>query len=157
LRLTIAGIDDLIGTGTRSAEIQANQPTTMAEKKIAKTSASAAEAPVKPAAAKKAAKKAPAKKSAKAVEEVAATPTPAPAPAAATQAAKKAAKPAAKKSPAKKSAVKPEPVAPAKPVATPDMIARAAYLNYRRRVELGLPGDSQTDWLEAERQLGVSH
>jgi hypothetical protein len=33
-----------------------------------------------------------------------------------------------------------------------DWIARAAYLNYRRRVEQGLPGDSQSDWLEAERQ-----
>jgi hypothetical protein len=33
-----------------------------------------------------------------------------------------------------------------------DAIARAAYLNYRRRVELGLPGDAKGDWLEAERQ-----
>ena len=38
---------------------------------------------------------------------------------------------------------------PAKP--SPDVIARAAYLNYRRRVEQGLPGDSHGDWLEAER------
>ena len=36
---------------------------------------------------------------------------------------------------------------------TPDMIARAAYLNYRRRIEQGLPGDRESDWLEAERQL----
>ena len=36
---------------------------------------------------------------------------------------------------------------------SPDAIARAAYLNYRRRVELGLPGDSHSDWLEAERSL----
>jgi hypothetical protein len=36
---------------------------------------------------------------------------------------------------------------------TADAIARAAYLNYRRRVEQGLPGDSRGDWLEAERQL----
>jgi hypothetical protein len=35
-----------------------------------------------------------------------------------------------------------------------DAIARAAYLNYRQRVEKGLPGDSRGDWLEAERQLG---
>lgn len=35
---------------------------------------------------------------------------------------------------------------------TLDAIARAAYLNYRRRVELGLPGSSQGDWLDAERQ-----
>ncbi len=34
-----------------------------------------------------------------------------------------------------------------------DSIARAAYLNYRRRVEQGLPGDSHGDWLEAENQL----
>lgn len=33
-----------------------------------------------------------------------------------------------------------------------DTIARAAYLNYRRRVEQGLAGDSHSDWLEAERQ-----
>ena len=35
-----------------------------------------------------------------------------------------------------------------------DVVARAAYLNYRRRVEQGLPGDSHGDWLEAERQMG---
>jgi hypothetical protein len=34
---------------------------------------------------------------------------------------------------------------------SPDVIARAAYLNYRRRIEQGLPGDSHGDWLEAER------
>ncbi len=34
-----------------------------------------------------------------------------------------------------------------------DDLARAAYLNYRRRVELGIPGDSRSDWLEAERFL----
>jgi hypothetical protein len=33
------------------------------------------------------------------------------------------------------------------------MIAREAYLNYRRRIEQGLPGDRESDWLEAERQL----
>jgi hypothetical protein len=33
------------------------------------------------------------------------------------------------------------------------MIARVAYLNYRRRLEQGLPGDSRSDWLEAEKQL----
>ncbi len=71
----------------------------------------------------------------------------------ATKAAKKA---AAKKAPVKKAATKaPKPVATkaaAKP--TPDAIARAAYLNYRRRVEQGLPGDSHGDWLAAEKQLG---
>jgi hypothetical protein len=45
--------------------------------------------------------------------------------------------------PAKKVAVKP----------SLDAVARAAYLNYRRRVEQGMPGDSQGDWLEAERQF----
>lgn len=72
--------------------------------------------------------------------------------------AKKAAKKAvAKKAPAKKTAA-PAKKAAAKKVAPPkpslDLIARAAYLNYRRRVEQGLPGDSHGDWLEAERQMG---
>ncbi len=49
---------------------------------------------------------------------------------------------AAKKAPAKKAAAKP----------SLDVVARAAYLNYRNRVEKGLPGDSHGDWLEAERQ-----
>jgi len=31
-----------------------------------------------------------------------------------------------------------------------DAIAKAAYLNYRRRIENGMPGNSQSDWLEAE-------
>ena len=48
----------------------------------------------------------------------------------------------AKKAPAKKTAAK----------ASLDAVARAAYLNYRNRVEKGLPGDSHGDWLEAERQ-----
>jgi hypothetical protein len=59
-------------------------------------------------------------------------------------AAKEAAPAVAKKAPAaKKAAAKP----------SLDVIARAAYLNYRRRVEQGLPGNSQGDWLEAERQF----
>ena len=32
-------------------------------------------------------------------------------------------------------------------------IAKAAYLNYRRRMDLGLPGDHHSDWLEAERSF----
>ena len=64
--------------------------------------------------------------------------------------AKKAAKPA-KKAAAKKVA----PKVSEKP--SPDMIARAAYLNYRRRVEQGLPGDSHGDWLEAERHCSANH
>jgi hypothetical protein len=72
---------------------------------------------------------------------------------------------AAKKAPPKKAVarVKPAPEVaaepPEKPAAKPaerpplDAVARAAYLNYRRRVEQGLPGDSHGDWLQAERQL----
>ena len=69
------------------------------------------------------------------------------------KAAKKAAKNAAAKAPAKKAAK-----AAAKPAAkpSPDAIAQAAYLIYRRRVELGLPGDSHSDWLEAERSFGTA-
>jgi hypothetical protein len=100
----------------------------MATKKTAKTipesaPKKAAAAP-KPAA-KKAAKKAAVKKAAPAASTVKA-PVPA----------------AAKKAPAKKAAAKP----------SLDSVARAAYLNYRNRVEKGLPGDSHGDWLEAERQ-----
>lgn len=67
----------------------------------------------------------------------------------AKKAAKKAAVKAAAKSPTAKAAK------PAAPKPSPDAIARAAYLIYRRRVDQNLPGDSQNDWLEAERQLGV--
>ena len=72
----------------------------------------------------------------------------------------------AKKSAAKKSvaqklilapAKKTAPTSSAKPskkVVTPkpsiDAIAKAAYLNYRRRIENGMPGNSQSDWLDAE-------
>ena len=62
----------------------------------------------------------------------------------------------ARKAPAKKAAKK---ATTAKPTSAArpgnDAIARAAYLNYRRRVEQGLPGDTRGDWLEAERQLGI--
>lgn len=100
-----------------------------------------------------------AKKTAKKTTE--STPTTEPAP-------KPAAKKAAKPTTAKKSAEEKSPAAPkkaaAKKVAAPaakkvpakpslDAVARAAYLNYRRRVEQGLPGDSHGDWLEAERQF----
>lgn len=77
------------------------------------------------------------------------------APAAKKAPAVKAAKKAAAKAPAKKAA-KPAAAAPkinSAPAPGPDAIARAAYLNYRRRVELGLPGDSHSDWVEAERTL----
>ena len=69
----------------------------------------------------------------------------------------KPAKKAAKKAPAKKAAKKAANSAPApeKKKSPPPLeaVARGAYLNYRRRVEQGLPGDSHGDWLEAERQL----
>jgi hypothetical protein len=96
-----------------------------------------------------------AKKTAKKTTESA----PAKAPAAATPVAKKAAKKAAQKTAPAKSATKAVKSPAAKPAATKpssDAIARAAYLNYRRRVEQGLPGDSHSDWLEAERQLAKS-
>lgn len=90
--------------------------------------------------------------------------TPAPGAAAtneATPVAKKAAKKAAvKKVAAKKAAPPAAPPAAAKPAPakpSPDALARAAYLNYRRRVEQGLPGDSHGDWLAAERELGGKH
>lgn len=102
-----------------------NLPIPMAAKKTAKTTPESA-SPASDAAAKPVAKKA--TKTAKKVAAKDAGPTPA----------------AANHStpPAKKPAAKP----------SLDAIARAAYLNYRRRVEQGLPGDSHGDWLEAERQ-----
>jgi hypothetical protein len=65
------------------------------------------------------------------------------------------AKKAAKKSAAKKTPALPPAGASPEKKAPPSLeaIARGAYLNYRRRVENGLPGDSHGDWLEAERQL----
>ena len=56
---------------------------------------------------------------------------------------KKAKKPTAKKPKTKKS------------LASYEEITHAAYLNYRRRMDLGLPGDHDTDWLEAERSIGA--
>lgn len=98
-----------------------------------------------------------------------------------TAAKKTAAKAAKKKTPAKKSAAKPAPVRPAAVrartvTATParvisrrrggksvitavigsvitDEIALRAYYIGERRIRLGLGGDSESDWLEAERQL----
>ncbi|HVJ46323.1 MAG TPA: hypothetical protein VM511_08055 [Luteolibacter sp.] len=62
------------------------------------------------------------------------------------------AKKAAKKTAVKKTAQK-APKVEKKPAPSLEAVARGAYLNYRRRVENGLPGDSHGDWLEAERQL----
>jgi hypothetical protein len=70
-------------------------------------------------------------------------------PAAARAATAKDGLPAVKKAATRKAVPKVVPKAAAKP--SPDVIARAAYLNYRRRVEQGLAGDSHADWLEAER------
>lgn len=71
-----------------------------------------------------------------------------------TEPAKKAAKKTAKKTAAKKAAPKAaSPKPEKKPAPSLEAIARSAYLNYRRRVEQGLPGDTHGDWLEAERQL----
>jgi hypothetical protein len=128
--LAIPGILIILGAGTPCAKSTINLPRIMAAKKTAKKTTESAPADPTPAA-KKAAKKAPAKKAAAPKEP-------------ATPKAAKAAKTAA--------APKAAPALTAK--ASPDAIARAAYLNYRRRVELGLPGDSHGDWLEAERQLG---
>ncbi len=68
-------------------------------------------------------------------------------------AAKKAAVKAApaKKAVAKKVAAKKAPAKKA-PLSI-EAVAKAAYLNYRRRVEQGLPGCHDSDWLEAERSL----
>lgn len=89
--------------------------------------------------AKKSTKKAAAKKSA--AKKIPAKTAPAKK-APAKKAAKKAiAKKVAKKSPA------------SKPAPSLEAIAKAAYLNYRRRMELGLPGDNDSDWLEAERTV----
>lgn len=60
----------------------------------------------------------------------------------------------AKKTAAKKAASTKDGKAAARP--SFEDLARAAYLNYRRRVEQGLPGDQQGDWLEAERQSASS-
>jgi hypothetical protein len=49
------------------------------------------------------------------------------------------------------------PTKPAKKAAkkgpTTDDIAKSAYLNYRRRVENNIPGNHESDWLEAENQF----
>jgi len=95
-------------------------------------------------AAKKTTKKTAAKKTAKSADD--ATKAPATKKTAVKKtAAKKAAKKALPKSEQTKSVKKAAP--------SIDSVARSAYLNYRRRVENGLPGDSHGDWLEAERQL----
>jgi hypothetical protein len=52
---------------------------------------------------------------------------------------------------------KPKSPGSAKAAAPPvDVVARKAYSIYRRRVELGLPGDAQGDWLQALREIEQS-
>ncbi|MFN6269142.1 MAG: hypothetical protein ACK40T_01960 [Akkermansiaceae bacterium] len=69
----------------------------------------------------------------------------------AKKAAKKTAKKVAKKAAVKKTATK-KPVAKVSPE-NYETIAHAAYLNYRRRMDLGLPGDHDSDWLEAVKSI----
>ena len=64
---------------------------------------------------------------------------------------KTAVKAAGKKTAAKKVTAKKTP--PKKAALSIEAVAKAAYLNYRRRVEQGLPGCHDSDWLEAERSL----
>jgi hypothetical protein len=97
----------------------------------------------KKAAAKKAAK--PAKKSAPAPRKSA----PAPAPAAARP---KASAAAPARVVTRRRAGKSEVVKLVGSVTNEEIALRAYYIGERRR-NLGLPGDSQSDWLEAERQL----
>ncbi len=73
----------------------------------------------------------------------------------AKKAAKKAANPkvGAEPKPAKKAAAKKAAAPAPKPRPGTDEIAKAAYLNYRKRIDNDLPGSHESDWLEAERQL----
>jgi hypothetical protein len=64
--------------------------------------------------------------------------------------------------PVKAKAAKPAAKPAVKPVAEPvavshDDIAFRAYLIAEKRTQLGLPGDSLSDWVEAERQLRGKH
>lgn len=59
----------------------------------------------------------------------------------------------AKKAPAKKAVKKATKKAVKQAPVSLEAVAKAAYLNYRRRVEQGLPGCHDSDWLEAERSL----
>ena len=65
---------------------------------------------------------------------------------------KKVSKKTAVKATARKVAKKSEAKAAAAPPPF-DIVAKIAYLNYLERVERGLPGDEQGDWLAAEQSL----
>ena len=80
----------------------------------------------------------------------------------AKKAAKKAATKAAAKTPAKKAVTKAAKKAAAPKAAKPSSAGKsahsievAAYLNYRSRIEKGLPGDHIGDWLAAEKMPDV--
>jgi len=98
-----------------------------------------------------------AKKTAKKTAKPASEKIPAPAKPAAKKAPKTAETAPAKKAAAKKIAAKKTALKKPEPAAKPslDTVARAAYLNYRRRVENGLPGDSHGDWLDAEQRFST--
>lgn len=115
----------MVGPGTPCADLEINFTKIMATKKTTPKTTETAAKKAAPSTAKKAAKKV-AKTTSSAGEKTGKQPS------------------AVKKTTEKKPAGK----------ITPDTLARAAYLNYRRRVEQGLPGDSHGDWLEAERSLG---
>ena len=68
---------------------------------------------------------------------------------------KTAAKKTAAKTPVSKAAA-PQAAAKSSPASarpTREQIEQAAYFNYRTRAEKGLPGDSHSDWVAAERKL----
>jgi hypothetical protein len=66
-------------------------------------------------------------------------------------------KPKARKAPAKaeapKSAILAAPIRPENVQLAPEVVALRAYFISEQRTAAGKPGDSMTDWLEAERQL----
>ena len=74
---------------------------------------------------------------------------------------KKAAPAAVAKKPAAKKAAAPKPKrAPAStktPAYTPDDVALRAYFISEKRRQLGVAGDSHSDWIEAERQLAAEN
>jgi len=69
----------------------------------------------------------------------------------------KAKKPVSAKTPVPRVRVKASPVTKASTILgiTPADIALRAYFIAEKRQKLGLPGDSTSDWVEAERQLNV--
>jgi len=119
-------------SGTPSAYVP-QLPETMPAKKTTKKVAAKKVAVKSPVVKKAVAKKAPVKK------PVTKAPT--------KTVAKKASAKVAEKAPVK---------AARKAAPSLDAIAKAAYLNYRRRADQGLPGDNDSDWLEAERSLHKS-